>query len=176
MRVLDSRLGATQRVTYGLLLGICLCVLVTGLMFFLISDNKLNIPFLDVDILPNEQVQPHIEEHEALSRPLFWMGRRPVESLLEVDGEGLQELVVESLDGIKLVGVITKDAMSTALLAVNGKVERVNVGAVVKGWSVSEIHARKVHFSSRDQDTVLILKRELHPSIKLEARSEITSE
>lgn len=159
------------RVTKGLLIGIVVCILIALLLFWSTGGSQERVPYLNVQLLPAEQVQLRIEPDEVLSRPLFWNTRRPVEAIeAVVDEPEVDFLEVAPLEGVRLLGIIAQGQNYIALLEVDGKVERVKRNSTVKQWRVSRITAREVQFISQGKRSLLTLEREPHDHITLERR------
>lgn len=150
-----------------LMAAVLACGLVAVLLFVWVDTDQQRVPYLNVQVLPEEVSAVDVAPDAALTRPLFWAERRPVEPVMAVV-EAEQPTPLQELAGARLLGVLAKDDHYTALLEVDGKVERVTQGSTVKEWKVVDITAREVHFSSRGGSSVLSLERELHQSIKLE--------
>ena len=91
-----------------------------------------------------------------------------IESVAEAAEAPAESVSDEPLEGVSLLGIIAKDGRQMALLAVDGSIERVQQGATVKQWTVSDITGREVQLSSRGATTILTLEREIHESIQLE--------
>lgn len=160
--------ATTRKFGAWLTAGIAVCLLMAVGLFFWVDIPHQRVPYLNVQVLPGEVSDVEIEPDMALARPLFWAGRRPVEPEVADDtGEQAVESLQE-LEGVTLLGVLAKGNSYTALLNVDGKVERVRRGATVKQWDVARVTAREVHFSNRGKKSVLSLERETHQSIKLE--------
>lgn len=158
--------AVSSRVTWVLLAGIALCAVTAVLGFSLTGDNQGRVPFLNVDILPQEQELIASSGQEALTRPLFWVARRPIEPA--ESAEPMQPERVAPLEGVRLLGIMARDNQYTALLEVDGKVQRVGDGVDVKQWTVSELTARKITFMAGDSSAVLTMEREPHHSIQLD--------
>ncbi len=164
--------AAVLLVERGLVAAIGVCLLIAGLLYFVVGERPSRVPYLNTQLLPNEAAADSVSPENSLERPLFWPARRPValqaEMPLDKEEAGEDELV-EPLEGVRLLGIMIKGESFTALLDVEGKVVRVQQGASIKQWSVSDISAREVHFSWRGKKSVLSLEREIHQSIKLES-------
>lgn len=157
-------------VSRGLLAATALCVLVAGLLFFWVGDQPLRVPYLNVQLLPDEELATDVDFEASLQRPLFWETRRPVveSAIVEQVQEPEKEEVIEPLVGVRLLGILAKGDDFTALLEIEGKIERVQKGSSIKQWNVSDITGHEVHFSRQGKRSVLSLEREIHKSIKLE--------
>lgn len=150
-----------------LMAAVLACGLVAVLLFVWVDTDQQRVPYLNVQVLPEELSAAEVAPDTALARPLFWAERRPVEPVAETV-QAVPEAPLQELTGVRLLGILAKGNHYTALLEVDGKVERVTQDATVKEWNVADITAREVHFSSREGGSVLSLERELHQSIKLE--------
>lgn len=148
--------------------GIAVCLAVAVCLFFWVDISTQRVPYLNVQVLPDEVSEVKTAPDETLARPLFWEGRRPVEPV--VADEASEQVVesVQELEGVRLLGILAKGNNYTALLNVDGKVERVRRGGVVKQWNVTRVTGQEVHFSYQGSRSVLSLERETHQSIKLE--------
>lgn len=169
MTQLVGLMAATiRKFTIWLAIGIAGCLLLAAGLFIWVDNPPQRVPYLNVQVLPSEVSNVEVEPDMALARPLFWKGRRPVEPA--VVNEVSEQVVegVQELEGVKLLGVLAKGNSYTALLNVDGRVERVRRGSTVKQWDVTRVTAREVHFSSQGEKSVLSLARETHQSIKLE--------
>ena len=167
-QVVDQGARITRRVSKGLMAAIAVCLVIAAAGFWWTGEDQQRVPFLNVQILPEELTQAQGVSDEIFARPLFWSTRRMGESIADAVEEQAESVAVEPLEGVSLLGIIAKDGRQMALLAVDGSIERVQEGATVKQWTVSDITGREVQFSGRGATTVLTLEREIHESILLE--------
>ena len=167
-QTVDQGTRISSRVSRGLMAAIAVCLVIAAAGFWWTGEDQSRVPFLNVQILPDELTLAHGVSEEIFARPLFWSTRRMAESVADVAEEQAASVSDEPLEGISLLGIIAKDGRQVALLAVDDSIERVQEGATVKQWTVSEITGREVQLSSRGATTILTLEREIHESIQLE--------
>lgn len=160
--------ATTRKFSIWLAAGIAVCLLLAAGLFVWVDPPPQRVPYLNVQVLPDEVSDLEVKPDMVLARPLFWAERRPVELAVvdEISEQVVEE--VQELEGVKLLGILVKGNSYTALLNVDGKVERVRRGATVKQWDVARVTAREVYFSNRGKKSVFSLERETHESIKLE--------
>lgn len=158
-----------HRVFLGLASATALCVCVVMMMLFFITDEKQRLPYLDVNILPDEPladgrpVWPNL-----LERPVFWETRRPVaESVVEDDVKVDDTVLITQLEGVKLLGIISGDKARAALLEVEGKALKVKKSDKVMGWTVSKIRPREVQLVNGNEQSVLVVDKSIHANIRL---------
>lgn len=85
------------------------------------------------------------EELQAtLERPLFWKERRPTAQVVD-------EPLLATADGIRLVGVIIRGSVRTALLNTGQGVERARVGETVAGWRVESVNNGRVKLTAGER-------------------------
>ncbi|NLD15329.1 MAG: hypothetical protein GX665_09630 [Gammaproteobacteria bacterium] len=164
--VADSAV-VVKRVTAGLLAGVVVCVLLALMLFVWTGGTALRVPWLNVQVLPEDPRLEQPKDDEILQRPLFWDSRRPMDVAQEAPAEQVVEQV-EALAGVKLLGIIVRDSIQSALLEVDGKPGRYAPGDTVKQWQVAEVGGQVVRFASPRGETVLTLEREIHKGIRLE--------
>lgn len=166
-RPTEPVMTATRQFGIWLMAGITVCLVVAVCLFFWVDSSPQRVPYLNVQVLPGEMSDVEIEPDSVLDRPLFWEGRRPLEPAVADEVSEPVE-VIQELEGVRLIGVMAKGKNYTALLDVDGKVERVQRGGVVKQWDVTRVAEQKVYFSNQGKEAVIALERETHQSIKLE--------
>lgn len=155
-----------NKVTAGLLAGVVLCMLLAVGGFLWVGGSQERTPFLNVEILPQEQEQQQALSHEALERPLFWMSRRPVEPVESSEPE--QPVIVETLEGVQLLGIMAQKNNYMALFVVDGQVVRVRKGMKLKQWTVTGLTDQEVTLKAGANTRVIRQERQTHQSIKLE--------
>lgn len=167
-QLVEPAVVITRKFTVWLLAGIAICLLVAMSLFLWVGNSPQRVPHLNVQVLPGEVSEIEIKPDRTLGRPLFWEGRRPIESVVTDDNSepGIENAL--GLTGIRLLGILAKDNNYMALLNVDGKVERVWRGSMVKQWSVTRVTGQEVYFSNQGKQSMLSLERETHHSIKLE--------
>jgi len=118
--------------------------------------------------VPEAQV-PEVEElgpgpldlfNGMMSRPLFWETRRPPPEPEEDPDSQAKESKPEpppSLDGVRLIGVVSGNGQTLALIDQGGKVSRVKPGEQVNGWKVTAINADRVQLEHGDNENSLRL-------------------
>lgn len=85
------------------------------------------------------------EELQAtLERPLLWKERRPTAQMVD-------EPLLATADGIRLVGVIIRGSVRTALLDTGQGVERVQVGETVAGWRVESVNNGRARLTAGER-------------------------
>lgn len=163
----ESAAVATRKLERWLVAGIVVCILMAGVIFFWVNSESQRVPYLNVQVLPSEISGVEVDAEATLARPLFWSARRPVlGEVVDVSVEP-KRIDAQALEGVQLLGILANAKTYTALIQVDGKVERVQPGAVVKQWDVAKITERKVYFNNQRQESVLSLEREIHQNIKL---------
>ncbi len=158
--------AVARKVSIGLLTGVVLCLLLALLLFFMTGGQTMRVPWLNVQVLPEEPGFQQLVDDEVLERPLFWESRRP----LKVQEDAPQEQAarpIEPLTGVKVLGIITQGETQMALLEIDGKPGRYKPGDAVKQWQVADVTGNQVHFASADGENVLTLEREVHKGIRL---------
>lgn len=167
-QMVDQETRITSHVSTGLIVAVAVCLVIAAARFWWTGEDQQRVPFLNVQILPEELTQAQRVSDEIFSRPLFWSTRQRVAPEPDVVEEQPELVNEEPLQGVSLLGIIAKDGRQVALLAVDGNIERVQEGATVKQWTVSDITGREVQFSGRGATTILTLEREIHENIQLE--------
>ena len=146
-------------VILGLLL--CLQLLYGGVRLVLLSAPEAIAPALDVLQLHPLQVQARVsasESNEIQARPLFWLERRPLESVVEVMPEPvITKQGVGKLKDVKLLGVFgAGDAMG--IIAQNKKQRlRVLQGETIAGWSLELVESNRAVFVANGRREELVL-------------------
>lgn len=156
-----------RKVSMGLLAGIACCLLIALLLFFLVGEQPLRVPSLNVQVLPEE---PHLQvvvDDEILARPLFWESRRPIAEVGETEAVDQVEQI-QPLAGVRLLGIIMRGQTQTALLEVDGKPGWFREGDAIKQWRIAGLTEQEVRFSSSGGESLLTLEREVHKSVRLE--------
>ncbi|QTS87156.1 hypothetical protein JLK41_03000 [Ectopseudomonas khazarica] len=116
--------------------------------------------------IPGVLLQERISDADVqllLERPLFWEGRRPLAREEESSGTALA-----GIDGLRVLGVIVKAGVPTALIHDGQKVERVRQGGSVSGWRVEAIALQSVSLSASGRSVELQVLSPRNPSIRLE--------
>lgn len=104
------------------------------------------------------------EMQQVLERPLFWKERRPLPPALAAEGA----VPVASADGLRVVGVIVRDNVQTALLVTGQGVERARIGDTVAGWRVESVSANSVRLVSAERTVDLDVVQPRSERIRLE--------
>lgn len=154
-------------VTRVLLLSIFVCCLVVGLFWYFITAEQVRVPYMPPYDLPEENTTVGVGMDYALESPLFWESRRPVPELESQIEEPVQ-IQVGPIAGVKLLGIIIRDSVRTALLGVDKNNIKVVKGDEVNGWLVEQVFADKVVLIANGQTAELSIVRERPDSIKLE--------
>lgn len=95
------------------------------------------------------------------SRPLFWMGRRPViidETKIEDVEEDVSLVNSRELDKVKLVGIYYAGDISGAIVWVDGKRRRIALGESLMGWRLESVDPSEVNFSNGVQGKMIRLE------------------
>ncbi len=92
------------------------------------------------------------------SRPLFWVGRRPLEPPVEPSPEEEVPVPVQRgpdpMDQVKLVGIYGSEASSGVIIQVDGERRRLRVLDSVEGWLLTHVSLEGALFVS-DQGSEL---------------------
>lgn len=102
------------------------------------------------------------ESAEIRSRPLFWEGRRPQDSIPIEEDEQAAQQKKSGLPPVKLLGVFGSQGV---IATVKGKQERLLVGDEVAGWKLAEIKPDLAVFESNGRREEVGLKRNVTVSV-----------
>lgn len=148
----------------AVLLGLFICLQVVFGLFGLAvfsgpgaiepAADSLRVPAV---IAPGEVAAA--ERQEITARPLFWVGRRPLDN----PGGGLPpEPPAEAgkqLNDIRLVGLFGGADKAGAIVLVKDKKQRILRGEELQGWTLEAIDAGEAVFTRGVQRESLVLKR-----------------
>lgn len=128
----------------ALLLAVVICVqLVAGLVGLTVTAGPAAIePAADslrVPPVTEPRVLAARERNDILSRPLFWVGRRPLEAVALAEEPGASGAGSEELSAVKLVGVFGDGDTAGVIVLVKDKKQRILRGEAVEGWSLKSI-------------------------------------
>ena len=94
--------------------------------------------------------RPELSSFDFIFRPVFAMDRKPRAPDLPSEDEAALAAseansdVVESIDGINLLGIFGSGEVSGVIIRLdNGERERLVVGESIKGWTLSSIESRR---------------------------------
>lgn len=164
---MNNRTAMVNRFTLGLLAAIVGVLALAAGLWVMTQVEPMRTPYMSLEPLPSTEQGQTISAEQAVNRPLFWQGRRPVQ--IEVVEEQAPEPVkIEPIAGVQLVGVIVTGELKAALLRVDDVAQRVQVGDEVKGWAVTEVTGSTVHLRAGSERTELSIAREKPRSIFLE--------
>ncbi|TXS91330.1 hypothetical protein FV139_16485 [Parahaliea maris] len=102
------------------------------------------------------------ESAEIRSRPLFWEGRRPQDSIPVEEDAPVEQKTKQGLPPVKLQGVFGSRGV---IATVKGKQERLLVGDEVAGWTLKEIKPDLAIFESSGRREEVGLKRNVSVSV-----------
>ncbi len=113
---------------------------------------------LSMDALPEVTAA---ESNEMRSRPLFWSGRRPLDSvdLVEVANAAETKAAARELREIKLLGVFGSEDTTGIIAMVQGKKKRLMLGESHKGWTLDSVKPNEVVFGDGVRTETLVLKQ-----------------
>lgn len=117
-------------------------------------EPTITVPELDVG--PN--VSPGFYM-ATLDRPLFAPDRRAPPP----PDAAPQAPPPDSLGDVNLLGLLTGELWSGAILSQGGKVRRIQLGQSVADWTLTAIDQRNATFSRSDESRVLVLVRQKAP-------------
>lgn len=101
----------------------------------------------------------------VLERPLFWAGRRPVESPTEVAPTAVEP----NADGIRVIGTLLQGSTHSALLAIGDGVVRVSVGSELPGgWKITSVASGRVRMSNGSRVAEMEVLRPRSDTVHLE--------
>lgn len=95
------------------------------------------------------------------SRPLFWVGRRPVvvdDSAMGAAEEKGAAVDASELDNVELSGVYFAGDASGVIVRVDGKRMRVALGEELMGWKLKSVDGSEVRFVSADREKTIQLE------------------
>lgn len=165
---MNQVLVAPGKVTAVLLAAIAGSIFLAALLWFWIDVEPVRNPYLSIEELPSVQMHSVSDIEAVLARPLFWQERKPVSPPEEGSVAEVEVAVASPLRGIKLLGIVLKGDVRTALLRVEGSVISAQVGQVIQDWTVEKVTAKEVSFVAGEEQTELSLVRERPDSIRLE--------
>lgn len=94
------------------------------------------------------------QSNEVRSRPLFWASRRALEGA----NSPVQEVAVQEVKDIKLVGVFGGGDTAGIIALVRGKKRRVLLGEVVDGWTLESVDADAAVLTAGERQENLVLQ------------------
>lgn len=164
---MSTRTALRLTVMRILILSIFLCCLLAGAFWYFITAPQVRVPYMQPYQLPEENLAIEADIEIALKYPLFWSSRLPVAEPEEAEEE---PVVIEagSIEGMRLLGIIVRDSVRTALLGIDKKIQIVVKNDEVNGWVVEQVLANKVVLMANGQIAELSIVRERPDSIRLE--------
>ena len=154
-----------------LLLVLIACFLVLAFLLWLKTESEpVRVPLLPEFQLPVLNGSEVGQDNMAvvLERPLFWVGRRP----LDIQEGASSQVVEASSDGIKVLGTLLQGNTHFALLSVGGEVVRVSVGSELPGgWKVTSVKSGKVSMDNGSRITEVEVTRPRSDAVHLERLS-----
>ncbi len=148
----------------ALLLGLFICLqLVAGFIGLAVSTGPGAIePAADslrVPAVSAPAVVAAAERNEIISRPLFWVGRRPIEVVAAIkDPDAARGGNVE-LKEVKLVGLFGGGETAGAIVLVKGKKQRILRNESLEGWTLETIGPEEAVFTRGARREALGLER-----------------
>ncbi len=95
--------------------------------------------------------RPELSSFDFVFRPVFALDRKPRRSQLLLENDAALVAseadadVVESIDGINLLGIFGSGEVAGAIIRLdNGERQRLVVGESIKGWTLGSIESRRV--------------------------------
>ena len=148
----------------ALLLGLFICLqLVFGLASLAVTAGPGAIePAADSWRVPAVSAPAAVaaaERNEIISRPLFWVGRRPVEPGPVVAEPGPEQDGSKELKEVKLVGLFGGGDTAGAIVLVKGKKQRILRDGSLEGWTLETIGPEKAVFTRGARREALGLER-----------------
>lgn len=148
----------------ALLLGLVICLqLVFGLIGLAVSPGPGAIePAADslrVPAVSAARVVAAAERNEIISRPLFWVGRRPLEPGPVIAPPGSEQEGSKDLKEVKLVGLFGGGDTVGAIVLVKGEKQRILRGEAVAGWTLETIGSGDAVFARDARRESLALER-----------------
>lgn len=135
-------------VTLILIALLSLFIMLAAGAWFLVTVETSRVPAPMSYKMPQDITHgaPSLEELQVvLERPLFWNERQPFIFIEATETEAA------SADGIRLVGIIIKGSVQTALLATNLGIKRARAGETVAGWHVESVSNGRVKLTSGER-------------------------
>jgi len=150
----------------ALLLGLFICLqLVAGLVGLAVSAGPAAIePAADslrVPAVSAPAVVAAAERNEIISRPLFWVGRRPVEVVAAIPDPESARGGSKELKQVKLVGLFGGGETVGAIVLVKGKKQRILRGESLEGWTLDAVDPGEAVFRRGARRQALPLERAL---------------
>ena len=100
--------------------------------------------------------RPELSSFDFVLRPVFALDRKPRRPDLLAENDAAlvaseaDEDVVESIDGINLLGIFGSGEVAGAIIRLdNGEQQRLVVGESIKGWTLGSIESRRVRLQAR---------------------------
>lgn len=149
-----------------LLLGLFICLqLVAGFVGLAVSAGPDPIePAADSLRVPAVSAPAEVaaaERNEIISRPLFWVGRRPVEAVAAIAEPETARGSGKELKEVKLVGLFGGGDTVGAIVLVKGKKQRILRGETLEGWTLDAIGLSEAEFTRGARRESLNLQRAL---------------
>jgi hypothetical protein len=148
----------------ALLLGLFICLqLVTGFIGLAVSTGPGAIePAADslrVPAVSTPAVVAAAGRNEIISRPLFWVGRRPVEVVAAIQDPDAARGGSVELKEVKLVGLFGGGDTAGAIVLVKGKKQRILRDESLEGWTLETIGPEEAVFTRGARREALGLER-----------------
>lgn len=148
----------------ALLLVMFICLqLVAGLVGLAVSTGPGPIePAADslrVPAVSAPAVVAAAERNEIISRPLFWVGRRPVEVVAAIPDPDAVQGGSKDLKEVKLVGLFGGGDTVGAIVLVKGKKQRILRGEALEGWTLDAVGPQEAVFERGARRETLALER-----------------
>ena len=148
----------------ALLLGLFICLqLVAGFIGLAVSTGPAAIePAADslrVPAVSTPAVVAAAERNEIISRPLFWVGRRPVEVIAAIKDPDAARGGSAELKEVKLVGLFGGGDTAGAIVLVKGKKQRILRDESLEGWTLETIEPQGAVFTRGARREALGLER-----------------
>ncbi len=161
-RVGDDPLRTLRRIELvALLLGLLLCLqLAWGALRLLAlaapgpvapAADSLQVPAVVAPALVAAAAR-----NEIISRPLFWSGRRPVDTVATLADPGSRP---GELEGVKLLGLFGSGKQAGVIALVQDQKRRILLGDTVEGWTIESITPHTLVVSNGERSETLALQQ-----------------
>jgi hypothetical protein len=98
---------------------------------------------LQVRLAARGEVLEAEQRAEIRMRPLFWEGRRPLETVV-IENVAPEEKPAVNIDGVKLLGIFGSGDTAGVIALVNGEKRRIFRGETLKGWTLEAVEPDRI--------------------------------
>jgi hypothetical protein len=165
-RVGDDPLRTLRRIELvALLLGLLLCLQLAwgALRLFTLAAPGPVAPAADslqVPAVVGPVLVAAAGRNEIISRPLFWSGRRPVDTVAALADPGSKAgSLPGELSGVKLLGVFGSGKQAGVIALVQDQKRRILLGDTVEGWTLESITPHTLVVSNGERSETLALQQ-----------------